>query len=98
MFVTVSLYRVRTGEEDALIALYEDWERRQQPQAGGYLSGELLRSINDPREFIAIMHFESMEAARALGNDPEQTAWFQRIVSLNDVPPILNEYRREWSS
>jgi len=59
MFVTVSSYRARAGEEDAILALHEDWQRNQQPRAKGYLSGELLRNVNDSREFLAIMHFES---------------------------------------
>jgi heme-degrading monooxygenase HmoA len=96
MFVTISIYHVRAGEEDAIIALYEDWQRHQQPKARGYLSGELLRNIDDPRAFLAIMRFESMEAARALSNDAEQSAWFQRVVSLNDVPPLVHEYGSEW--
>ena len=96
MFVTISTYHVRTGEEDAIIALYEDWQRNQQPKARGYLSGELLRNSNDLRAFLAIMRFESMEAAHALLNDPEQDAWFQRVVSLNDIPPLVYEYSSEW--
>jgi hypothetical protein len=43
MFVTISSYRAKEGEEDAIIALYEDWERTLRSQAQGFLSGELLR-------------------------------------------------------
>ncbi len=52
MFVTVSAYRAKAGEEDAIIALHEDWQRHQQPPARGYLSGELLRNVMDSREFM----------------------------------------------
>ena len=44
MFVTVSMYRAKAGEEDAIIALHEDWQRTLQSKARGYLSGELLRN------------------------------------------------------
>jgi heme-degrading monooxygenase HmoA len=96
MFVTVSTYRAKANEEDAIIALHEDWQRHQQPRAKGYLSGDLLRSVNDSREFIAIMRFESQEAAQALTNDPEQKAWYQRLVSLTERLPILTEHTCEW--
>ena len=96
MFVTISTYRAKVGEEDAIIALHEDWQRNQRPRAMGYLSGELLRNVKAPREFIAIMRFESQESARALANDREQDAWYRRIVSLTENIPVLIEYTSEW--
>jgi antibiotic biosynthesis monooxygenase (ABM) superfamily enzyme len=96
MFVTVSTYRAKAGEEDAIIALHEDWQRKQRPRVIGYLSGELLRKVEAPSEFIAIMRFENQEAAHALANDPEQEAWYRRVVSLTENVPTLTEYTSEW--
>src|SRR2546428_12825580 len=98
MFVTVSKYQARAGEEDAIIALHEDWQRNQQFRAKGYLSGELLRNIRDSREFIALMRFESQEAAQLLENDPDHDAWYRRLVSLMEGTPILIDYKSEWWS
>ena len=98
MFVTVSTYKAKAGEEDAIIALHEDWQRNQQPRAKGYLSGELLRNAERSREFLVIMRFESQEAAAALAHDPEQDVWSRRIVSLTEYPPVLTEYTSEWLS
>ena len=96
MFVTVSIYRAKAGEEDAVIALHEDWQSNQQAKTQGYLSGELLRNIQAPREFVAIMRFENRVLAQALANDPERNAWYRRLVSLVENVPILTEYTREW--
>lgn len=98
MFVTVSRYLAKIGEEDAIIALHEDWERNQQPKATGYLSGELLRNIRNSREFIAIMRFESQEFAQSLANDPEYKAWYIRLTSLAEGIPTLTECTCEWHS
>lgn len=98
MFVTVSTYKAKVGEEDAIIALHEDWQRYQRPRARGYLSGELLRNGEASREFIAIMRFESRESAQALANDPEQEAWYRRVVSLMEHMPIRAEYTSEWQA
>ena len=98
MFVTVSFYRAKAGEEDAVIALHEDWQRHQQAKAQGYLSGELLRNTQTPREFVAIMRFENRACAQELANDPEQNAWYRRLVSLVENVPVLTEYTREWPS
>jgi heme-degrading monooxygenase HmoA len=96
MFVTVSTYRARPGEEDAIIAIYENWQRDQQLRTRGCLSGELLRNVEDPHQFIAIMRFENRESAHALANDPEQDAWYRRVVSLTENAPILIEYTSAW--
>src|SRR5438309_11045598 len=98
MFVTVSIYRAKAGEEDAVIALHEDWQRHQQAKAQGYLSGELLRNTQTPREFVAIMRFENRAFAQALAHDPERSAWYRRLVSLVEDVPAPKEYTREWPS
>jgi heme-degrading monooxygenase HmoA len=96
MFVTMSTYKAKAGEEDAIIALHEDWQRNQQPCAKGYLSGELLRNVHDHNEFVAIMRFENRESAQALASDAEQVAWYRRLVSLVEHVPLLTEYASEW--
>jgi antibiotic biosynthesis monooxygenase (ABM) superfamily enzyme len=94
--VTVSTYQARHGEEDAIVALHEDWQRTLQPKAVGYLSGELLRNVTNTCEFMAIMRFESRESAQALANDPEQNAWYRRLVSLVENVPVRAGYNSEW--
>lgn len=98
MFVTVSTYEAKADEEDAIIALHEDWQRHQQPRTRGYLSGELLRNVEASHKFIVIMRFESREYAQALANDPEQEAWYRRVVSLMEHMPIRTEYTSEWQT
>lgn len=96
MFVTASTYRSKVGEEDAIIALHEDWQRNPLPRTKGYLSGELLRNIDAPREFFVMMHFDSLEAVQALTSDPEQIAWYRRLVSLLENVPTQVFYSMEW--
>ena len=98
MFVTISIYYARDGEEDAIIALYEDWQRNQRLKVQGNLSGELLRSVEDAHAFIAILRFENPEAAQALARDPEQVAWYQRLASLTEKISAPSEYKSEWQT
>jgi quinol monooxygenase YgiN len=98
MFITVTAYRARAGEEDAIVALHEDWDRRRRPDTRGFVSGELLQRITDPRAFTDIARFESEEAARAHAEEPERVTWFRRLVSLTESEPELVSYRLEWSS
>jgi heme-degrading monooxygenase HmoA len=96
IFVIISIYRAKPGEEDAIIALHEDWQRKHGFKAKVYLSWELLRNIEAPREFIVIAHFESEELARAIANDLNQDAWYFRLVSLIEEGPVCTDYRSEW--
>ena len=96
LFVIISTYRAKAGEEDAIIALHEDWQRKQGLKAKVYLTWELLRNIEAPREFIAIAHFESEELARAMADALNQDAWYYRLVSLLEDEPKRADCRREW--
>jgi hypothetical protein len=96
MFVTVTTYRAKPGEEDAIIALHEDWQRNQSRKTKVHLSWELLRNVKAPGEFIAIAHFQSKELARAAITALEQDAWHCRLMSLIEEEPVYTDCRSEW--
>jgi len=98
MFVTVCTCWARVGEEDAVIALHEDWQRSQHLKTRGYLSGELLHNIQDPQMFIAVARYDSEAAARAAVKNPEQVAWRRRLASLAEAEPIYAEYQSAWQA
>lgn len=96
MFVVVCTCRARKGEEDAIVALHEDWQRALRSRAPGYLSGELLHSVQDSRAFIAIARYEDEASARAAAADPEHIAWQHRLASLMEVKPICAGHVCVW--
>jgi len=96
IFVIVSTYRAKPGEEDAIIALHEDWQRKQGNKAKVYLSWELFRNTEAPSEFIVIAYFESEELARAMEDDLNQDAWYLRLVSLVEERPACTKYEGAW--
>jgi antibiotic biosynthesis monooxygenase (ABM) superfamily enzyme len=98
LFVTISTYQARAGEEDAIVALYEDWHHTLQPKVAGYISGELLRNEANASEFIAIVRFEYHEFIQELANQPEQQMWIQRLESLVENAPVHRVYASEWLS
>lgn len=96
MFIVVYTYRARRGEEDAVVALHEDWERTLRARTGGFLSGELLHSVHDPRAFMAIVRYADEAAVQAAASDPEQAAWQQRLASLTEVEPTCAGHVCVW--
>ena len=95
MYVVISTYRAKEGEEDAIIAMHEDWQSSRGRRAKICLSWELFRKIEDPREFIAIAHYASEELAQAAARVLERDAWCDRLMSLVEGPVQVG-YTREW--
>ena len=96
MFVIVSSYRAKVGEEDAFIALHEDLQRNRCIKSRSYVSWELLRKVENPHEFIVIAHFASEELARAAASDLERDGWFDRLVSLTEGGQVRADYMSAW--
>jgi len=95
VFVTLINGRARPGEEDAIVALHEDWVRRRSGDAG-LLSSEILVDPADPRAFIAISHFADQAAAERSLGDPEHSAWQRRLASLSETPLVQRDMLSLW--
>ncbi len=98
MFVVVYVYLSKVGEEDAVIALFEDWEQTHRDKVQGYISGDLLRNSENSRVFISIMRFESQKSAEAYDTDTKYDGWYQRLTSLLETAPTHTDYISEWRS
>lgn len=94
--VVVLSFRAKAGEEDAVVALHEDWQRRLLLKTSGYLWGELLSEPSDPRRFVSLARYESEAACRAAAQDPEHGAWYERLLSLLDGAPSGAEFTSAW--
>jgi hypothetical protein len=94
MFVIVSIYHPRPGEEDAVIALHEHWGRTI--RTGADLAGELLRGDGDEPVFVAITRFPTAEDARVLAGDPAHDAFLHRLSTLSASPPTHLSCHLEW--
>jgi len=89
MYVVIHQYKARPGEEDALVALHEDWERTLGHGAKGYISGELLHDTQDVQHFMSIARYESEMAYHKTANDAEIQSWRRRLASLSEEEPAF---------
>jgi hypothetical protein len=96
MFVVISTYRAKVGEEDAIIALHEDRQNDQSLKATVYLSWELLQRVDNPREFIDIAHFPNQQLAQAAASDLERDGWYDRLMSLTEGGQVRTDYTSAW--
>jgi quinol monooxygenase YgiN len=95
VFVTLTSGRARPGEEDAIVALHEDWVRRRSGDAG-LLSSEILVDPAEPCAFIAISHFIDQAAAERSLRDPEHSAWRRRLATLSEANLVQRDMLSLW--
>lgn len=95
VYVTLTCGRARPGEDDAIVALHEDWARRRSGDVG-LLSSEILVDPADPRAFVAISHFVDQAAAERSLSDPEHNAWRRRLASLSDGQLSERDMVSQW--
>ncbi len=97
MFVIVATYRAKPGEEDAIIALHEDKMHTQAVEANRYHSWQLLRKMNEPREFISIAQFADERMAQEAMQGLQKDEWYGRLVSFMEENTSSIHYTVAWS-
>lgn len=78
MFIQV--VRGKAKDAAAMRAASEDWDAKLKPGAKGYLGS--TEGVADDGTFVAVVRFESEEAARANSDRPEQGKWWEETSKL----------------
>ena len=95
LFVTLTHGRACAGDEDAVVALHEEWVRRCASKSG-LLSSEILVDPVDPQVFVAISHFANQAAAERSLDDPEHSAWRRRLATLSEAQLVQRDMLSLW--
>ena len=86
MFVQVIQGRV--SDAAAVQAHLDKWVAELAPGATGWLGS--TGGVTDDGQVIALVRFESEEAAQANSERPEQGAWFEGMAALYDGEPTFH--------
>jgi heme-degrading monooxygenase HmoA len=91
MFGTIMLLRPKTGQEEAVLGLMDDWARERAPRVKGFVASYLYRNEQNPKELIGVVVFDSREDYFANADDPEQDRWYRRLVEhLEEEPRFID--------
>jgi hypothetical protein len=85
----VQIIEGRTSDAEGLLAQGDRWQEEVRPGAVGYLG--VTSGVAADGRTIAIVRFESEEAARANSERPEQSAWFEEMQKYFDGEPTFTE-------
>jgi heme-degrading monooxygenase HmoA len=96
MAVKILIYRkIRPGKEKELTEAVRNL-RSKAIHAEGYISGETLRSIEDPSIHLVISLWKSIEDWHNWLNTPERKAFQQKIDALLEEPTKITPYEYEF--
>lgn len=87
MFIQVIQGHCRDAEE--MRRLGDEWVADLGPGAEGWLGGTY--GITDAGEFVAVVRFDSREAAERNAARPEQGEWWKRMEALFDGPVTFHD-------
>ncbi len=90
MFIQV--IQGRCSRQDEMRALAERWREEVAPGAIGWLGGTY--GFTDEGELMAVIRFESKQAAQANAERPEQQAFWSQMEQLFDGPVEFHDCNR----
>lgn len=85
----IQIVQGRCTREDEFNELIERWERDIAPGAQGWLGSTY--GFTDDGQFVAVVRFESREAAMANSARPEQGAWAEEMGKLLEGTPEFHD-------
>ncbi|MBI2936330.1 MAG: antibiotic biosynthesis monooxygenase [Chloroflexi bacterium] len=91
MFGTVARIRPKAGQEKALVALLQEWQRTRKPKVKGAIGGYLFKKEKNPDEYILVSVWQDRQTYFANANDPEQDRWFRRVRELLQADPVWED-------
>jgi len=92
MFVTVSTYKAKAGEEDAIIALHEDWQKPSATKGPGL---PFQGTAQEYRGLARVHRHHALRESRVRAGTrkrPEQEAWLSARSEPHGAMPIRTEY------
>ena len=87
MYGTVFRMRPKAGQEQAVVSLFDEWNRDYQPDFEGSLAGYLYKCQKHKGELIGTAVFSDEKTYRANAASPVQDRWYQKLRILLEADP-----------
>ncbi len=84
MYGTVSRFKLRAGQENALVAQLREFEAAK---VAGFQHVYIYRSDADPNQYFMAVVFAGKDAYWANANSPEQDARYEKFRELLQADP-----------
>ncbi len=88
----IQIMQGKCSKQDEMRSMTERWTSELAPGATGWLGGTF--GFTDDGQAVAVVRFESREAAMANSERPEQAAWWSEVERLYDGPVEFHDCNR----
>ncbi len=88
----IQIMQGKCSKQDQMRAMTERWTSELAPGATGWLGGTF--GFTDDGQAIAVVRFDSAEAAKANSERPDQAAWWTEMEKLYDGPVEFHDCSR----
>jgi quinol monooxygenase YgiN len=87
MFVSISRYRVKPGQEQALKDHNEDWKLNVRPETHGFISVQVFSNPKNRLEWTSVATFVDQYSEMLNANSTDHKLWYRRMLEMLDGPP-----------
>ena len=87
MYGTIFRMKVKPGQEQKVLEVFQEWDRDRKPKVKGAGGGYLLKPDNRPGELVAVAVFSDKASYTANASDPEQDVWYGKFRDLLVADP-----------
>ena len=91
MYGTIFRMTPKAGQQQAILDVFDEWERERRPNVQGALGGYLFKPDASASELLGIAIFESKEAYVANADNAEQNEWFSKLRNLLESDPVWED-------
>ena len=87
MYGTIFRLKVKPGQEQKVVEIFQEWERERRSVIKGALGGLLLKPDSFSGTLTGVAVFEDKASYVANADDPEQHKWFTSLRELLTEDP-----------
>ena len=89
MYGTIFRFKVKPGEEERVVDVFEEWESERKSEVDGAIGGLLLKPDNWAGEFAGVALFKDKATYVANAHDPAQDKWYRKLRDLLEDDPVF---------
>lgn len=93
MFGTIARLKVKPGQEQAVVNLFEEWGREFRPRVKGAVAGYLYHSEASADDYLMVIEFADRDSYGANAQAPGQQEWYQRLYENLTEDPVWEDGR-----
>jgi len=91
MYGTIFRMKVKRGQEQKVVELFQEWERERKPKVKGALGGYLLKPDKKAGELVGVVVFQDKASYTANASNPEQDRWYHRVRECLEADPAWED-------